>query len=70
MPWEEELKSNSVSQSGTIPSFEGWIGMPVACSWKEQRDNGGREGNEPSPHRLARIAIAAGPSPDPRRISR
>jgi len=41
-PWEEELKSNSVSQSGTIPSFEGWIGMPDACSWKEQRDNGGR----------------------------
>jgi len=37
MPWEEELKSNSVSQSGTIPSFEGLNGMDlaVACSWKE-----------------------------------
>jgi len=27
MPWEEELKINSMSQSGTIPSFEGWNGF-------------------------------------------
>ncbi|KAK7374080.1 hypothetical protein VNO80_07506 [Phaseolus coccineus] len=65
MPWEEELKSNSTSQSETIPSFEGWIGMDlaVACSRKEQRENGGRgNGVSPSQERCTQHSTRANSS--------